>query len=158
MDTLEQEPPASPVSETLTTDTLFPHPEILAAEAVLRQYEQADCPLTHRFTKGMYIRRIFMPEGTLVASKVHKTQHPFAILHGRVSVRDRDTWVELGAGHIGITEPGTHRLLYIHEDTVWVTFHPNPTDETDLEKLEAMIIEPHETPRLDEGSLPLPPP
>lgn len=144
------------MNDLLQTPTaIAPHPDILGAEAVMRQYEQAECPVTHRFTNGMYIRRIFMPEGTLVASKVHKTQHPFAILHGRVSVRDRDQWTELQAGHMGITEPGTHRLLYVHEDTVWVTFHPNPDNITDLVELEELIIESHEIPVLCPGSPPL---
>jgi len=129
--------------------------QILAAEALMRQHDQVDCPLTHRFTNGMYIRQIFMPKGTLVASKIHKTQHPFVILRGRVSVRNRDQWEVFTAGHIGITEPGSHRLLYIYEDTVWVTFHPNPDNLTDVDELEKQIIEFHEPPQLP-CPLPLP--
>jgi hypothetical protein len=41
----------------------------------------------------------------------------------------------------GITKPGTRRVLLIVEDTIWTTFHP--TQETDLAKIEADIIEPH---------------
>lgn len=135
---------------------IAPNTEILAAEAVMLRHQQVECPVTHRFTNGMYIRQIFMPEGTLVASKVHKTQHPFVIMHGRVSVRNGKDVVELSAGHVGITEPGTHRLLYIHEDCVWITFHPNPDNITDLAKLEEMIIQPHTPLELPCPSPPLP--
>lgn len=134
---------------------IAPNNEILAAEAVMARHQQADCPVTHRFVPGMYIRQIFMPEGTLVASKIHKTEHPYTILQGRVSVRIGDKWEVLTAGHLGITKPGTHRLLYIYEDTVWVTFHPNPDNITDLNELEKMIIEPHTIPEMPcLGSLP----
>jgi hypothetical protein len=54
--------------------------------------------------------------------------------------------VMLTKGHVGITEPGTRRALKIYEDTVWTTFHP--TEETDLVKLEAELIEPHDIPAL----------
>lgn len=140
----------------MSTDlAIAPNESILAAEAVMARHEQADCPVTHRFLPGLYVRQIFMPEGTLVASKLHKTTHPFVILQGRVSVRNGDRWEVLGAGHIGVTTPGTHRLLYIYEDCVWVTFHPNPDNITDLAKLEEMIIEPHTIPELPcHGSLP----
>lgn len=134
--------------------TIAPNPEIVAAEAVMAQHEQVGCPVTHRFTNGMYVREIFMPEGTLVASKVHKTEHFFVIRKGRVSVRMGDNVVDLEAGHMGVTKPGTHRLLYIHEDTVWVTFHPNPDNLTSLKDLEEMIIEHHSIPELPcRGSL-----
>lgn len=104
--------------------------------------EQVECKLEHTFTKGLYTRKIFMPKGTAVVSKIHKTQHPYVILKGKVSVHAKGDRVRtLKAGHMGITEPGTERLLLIHEDTVWVTFHPNPTDEQDLEKLEEFIIQ-----------------
>ena len=102
---------------------------------------QVGCPLVHRFTPGLYIREIFMPKGTLVVSKIHKTEHPFVVSKGRVSVWTADAGVvHLQAPHCGITKPGTRRLLYMHEDVVWTTFHP--TQETDVEKIEAMIIQP----------------
>lgn len=113
------------------------------AEARMRMHEQAECPVTHFFTPGLYIRHIFMPAGTLVASKLHKTCHPYFVLRGRCTVRIGDRWEEIEAGHMGITHPGTHRLLYIYEDTVWVTIHANPDNLADLKVLEEMIIQPH---------------
>ena len=49
---------------------------------------------------------------------------------------------EIKAGYIGITMPGTRRILYIYEDTEWTTFHA--TDKATLEDVEADIIEPHD--------------
>lgn len=122
-------------------------PMIVAVESQLLNCEQAECPVVHRFVPNLYIREIFMPANTLVASKIHKTRHPFVVLEGSVSVYcNGQKTVILEAGHMGITEPGTHRLLFTHEDTRWVTFHPNPTNETDLKVLEESIIEFHDIP------------
>lgn len=109
------------------------------------QYEwgklpQLEMPLVHRFTPGLYIRQITMPAGSVVISRVHKTTHPFVISKGRCSVWSEEHGVqELSAPHCGITTPATRRILVIHEETVWTTFHP--TAETDLAKLEAELTE-----------------
>ncbi|HEY1107424.1 MAG TPA: hypothetical protein VGE76_02290, partial [Opitutaceae bacterium] len=81
----------------------------------------------------------------IVTSKIHKTEHPFVITQGRVSVySENDGAQHLRAPYTGITRPGTRRILVIHEDTVWTTFHP--TSHTDVARIEADIIEPHQIP------------
>lgn len=113
-------------------------------KAMLYNFDEIDMPLKHRFLDGIYIREIFMPKGSLILSKQHKTRHPYVITEGVVSV-----WVNGGeevllqAPFEGITEPGTRRILYVHEDCRWYTFHLNPDNE-DLEQIEERIIEKHE--------------
>lgn len=114
---------------------------------MLENFPIIDCPVTNRFTDGMYVREIFMPAGAFITSKIHKTQHQYFILKGKVIV-----WIDgieqiLEAPHIGITEPGTRRVLYILEDTIWATSHPNPDNET-LEQLEDRIIQKNDNPYL----------
>jgi hypothetical protein len=105
------------------------------------EFPPLDFPLTHRFTPGLYIREIFMPAGSLLTSKIHKTEHPFVISKGVVSVWTKETGAVLyRAPHTGITYPGTRRVLFVHEDTIWTTFHVG--DETTVEEFEARIIEP----------------
>jgi len=83
-----------------------------------------DLPLKHAFTPNMYIREIFMPAGTLLTSKIHNTEHPYVVLSGSVRVNIPGVGVKiLKAGHNGITEKGTRRVLFIEEDCRWVTFH-----------------------------------
>lgn len=122
--------------------------------ALLSNFEPLDCPLKHRFTPGMYIREIFMPKGAVVTSLIHKTTHPFFILQGKVSVySENDGEQLLEAPFVGVTRPGTRRVLYILEDCVWATCHPTdiqPKDDSEEAVLEAVnliggqIIEPHE--------------
>lgn len=127
----------------LTKDT---QGKIDQAVTELARLPQVECPLVHRFTPGLYSREIFMPAGSLIISKLHKTEHPYVISKGRVSVWTEESGVvQLQAPFCGITKPGTRRILFIHDDCVWTTFHP--TKETDLEKIEGELIEPREPAR-----------
>ena len=107
-------------------------------------------PVIHRFTPGMYIREIFMPAGSLLTSKIHNTEHPYVISKGKVSVwTGSEGVVTLESPHTGITKPGTRRVLFIHEDTTWVTFHVNPDDCEDVEAIGARILTPHTNPKIE---------
>lgn len=104
---------------------------------------QIECPITHFFTPGLYTRQCFVPKGSVIISKIHKTEHPFVISKGEISVWIEGTGVvKFTAPFTGITKPGTRRVLYAHEDTIWTTFHP--TDETDLAVIEDKLIEPRD--------------
>ena len=90
----------------------------------------------------MYIREIFMPAGSLVTSKIHKTEHPFTVSKGKVAVSiDGKDWEEFEAPYTGVTKPGTRRILYIIEDCIWTTYHVNQSDSQDLEEIEERLIE-----------------
>ncbi len=101
--------------------------------------------LTERGTPGLYSRELFMPKGMLCTSRVHKTCHQFVVSEGAVTVYNTvgDTQDLFLAGHHGITYPGTRRVLFIHEDCRWVTFHPTDRITQDflyLDKNEQQII------------------
>jgi hypothetical protein len=124
--------------------------------AMLSSFDVVDCPVKHMFTNGMYIREIFMPAGSLITSKIHKTEHPYTVSYGVVAVSvDGGDWDEITAPYTGITKPGTRRLLYVIEDCIWTTYHPlddMKSEFNDLEaeeqeeivnKIEEKILEPH---------------
>lgn len=109
--------------------------------------ETLDLPLSHKFTTNLYSREIFLPADALVTSKIHKTQHQFVLLQGKASVWTNDgDEVVISAPYVGVTEAGTRRVVYAHEDCRWITFHPTKT--TDLEALEKELIEPHYIPKM----------
>jgi hypothetical protein len=98
-------------------------------------------PLVHRFTDGLYTREISLPKGHLLTSRTHKVQHQFYLLSGAVFVWDNyGNQDYLKAPYIGITEKNTRRFVYVIEDCVWATTHPNPKNEV-LENLEVDIFE-----------------
>lgn len=106
----------------------------------LKTYPEADMPLTHIFTPGLYTRQIFMPGGSMVISRIHKFEHPFLVSKGRVTVWHSDgSHVMIQAPFLGVTKPGTQRVLYIHEDVIWTTFHV--TDLTDPDAIVQLVTQ-----------------
>jgi hypothetical protein len=114
---------------------------------MLDNFPIANCETIHRFTDGMYVRETTMPTGSLITSKIHKTQHTYFVMKGKAIV-----WIDgvehlIEAPFIGITEPNTRRVLYILDECSWATSHPNPDNEN-LEQIEDRIIEKHDNPYL----------
>ena len=117
-------------------------------EAALMDHPAVDCPVTHRFTPGLYIREIFIPAGTLITSAEHKTEHPFVITKGEIEViSENEGAVIYQAPFHGITKPGTRRMLRAITDVVWTTYHV--TQHTDLDRIAEEIIEPNSNPLLE---------
>ena len=96
-------------------------------------------PVVHTFTDGQYIREIFNPAGELIVTGIHKIQHPFFLLIGEMSILSKEGERRIKAPHYGITEVGTKRIIYAHTDCVFVTVHPNPSEERDISIIEKLI-------------------
>jgi hypothetical protein len=117
---------------------------------MIENLELVDFPLTHRFSDGVYVREISVPKGVLLTSKVLKTQHQFFLMKGALSMWNdggQETYME--APFIGFTEANTRRVVYVHEDCVFATVHPNPKNEP-LDKVEERIIDKYDNPLLTE--------
>ncbi len=95
-------------------------------------------PLKHDFSDGLYTREIFMPKGTVVVSFIHKQNHPFVFLSGEMSVlNDKGEINRIKAPMKVMTEIGTQRVAYMHEDCVWVCVYR--TDKETIEEAEKDI-------------------
>ena len=97
-----------------------------------------DALTKHHFAPGVYARELFIPKGTVLTGKIHKTEHLNIISQGKISVATEDGPKLIEAPHIMVSKPGTKRAGYAHEDTTWITIHV--TDETDLDKIEELVI------------------
>lgn len=139
----------------------------LLERRMLDQGAPVHAPVVHRFGPGWYVRTIEMPPGMILTSRVHRTEHPYAVLSGFASVLVvGEAPVLLAAGHLGVTRAGTRRALLIGtvgEDGQaipapgpcrWSTFHvlspeedaaraAGATTEDMVSMIEARIIEPH---------------
>lgn len=115
--------------------------KIAAIVGELKTHEQTECPVTHRFAPGVYLREIFMPADTVVIGKIHKTEHFNILIKGAcLIVHDDGRREELRAPMTFVSKAGVQKVLYILEDMIWQTVHV--TAEMDMEKLEAELIEP----------------
>ena len=95
-------------------------------------------PIKHTFAGGCYIREIFNPAGLLLVTKIHKKEHPFFLMKGKMSILTEDGIKTVEAPHHGITPPGTKRVIFTHEDCVFITVHA--TNKTTPEEVEEDVI------------------
>lgn len=103
--------------------------------------EQIELPVNHHFAKGefaVYGRELPLPKGSLIIGKIHKHECMSIITRGEVSILSIDGAMRVKAPFTFVSSPGAQRLIYAHEDTVWMTVHG--TKETNIEKLEADLV------------------
>jgi hypothetical protein len=99
---------------------------------------EANCPVTHRFTDGCYLREIFMPKGTVIIGKIHATEHFNIILKGDVTVLTVEGAERITAPHTFTSKAGVQKVVIMHEDCIWQTVHV--TDKTDLNDIEKEVV------------------
>jgi hypothetical protein len=141
------------VSKKPTIEEIAKASEVEQLEYQLSQMPDGFFPTEHLFLPGMYLRKIFMPAGSLLTSMKHKTRHSFVIMSGKLRVMDQEGVVEYEAPFIGVTEAGTKRVLYIHEDTTWITFHANPENISEPDEMVEYLTYPNENPLFDKDDL-----
>ena len=113
--------------------------EQLQAEMV--KMPQADLQTEHYFSEsGMYCRKVFRPAGTLIVGKVHKHHHLFLCAMGEIIAWTENGMKRLQAGDVVESKPGTKRVTLAVTDAIGVTVHR--TDKTDLDEIEAELVEP----------------
>ena len=112
---------------------ILDHPESISGDA----FEKMN-PTKNTFTDGQYIREIFMPAGQVITTKIHKKLHPFFVMSGKLSIVSEDGVIEIEAPYHGITKPGTKRIIYTHEDSVFITVHA--TDKTTVEEVTKDVV------------------
>jgi len=95
-------------------------------------------PLKQSLVNGLYIREIFNPAGELIVTKIHKVKHIFFLLKGKMTIMQEDGQSIIEAPHYGVTKAGTKRVIYTHEDSIFVTVHP--TNKKTVEEAEKEIV------------------
>lgn len=143
---------ALPITAESALDNLPLNPSLETIQAFEQQLMQMPNQMQpenyHHFSDGVYLRELVMPAGTLLVGKLHKTRHFLVITRGRIHCKTEAGMVDLVAGDIIETQPGTKRVLLAYEDSVMVTVHV--TNKTDLAEIEKDVIEP-ETPAIEQG-------
>ena len=124
--------------------------ERLQAEMV--KMPQAELKTEHYFSEsGMYCRKVFRPAGTLIVGKVHKHHHLFLCAMGEIIAWTENGMKRLQAGDVIESKPGTKRVTLAVTDAIGVTVHR--TDKTDLDEIEAELVEPDNTALFDSRNL-----
>ena len=116
-------------------------------QAEMATMPQAELVTEHQFSPGMYMRKVFRPAGTLIVGKVHKEPHFFLCAKGEIIAWTESGMKRLQAGDVVESKPGTKRVTLAVTDAIGITIHR--TDKTDLNEIEAELIEPDTTALFD---------
>ena len=100
---------------------------------------QAELETEHYFSGGMYVRKVFRKAGTLIVGKVHKADHIFMCAQGEIAAWSETGMRVLKPGDVIESKAGTKRVTLALTDAIGVTIHK--TDNTDLDAIEAELIE-----------------
>jgi len=121
--------------------------QIESLQAQMVTMPQAELVTEHQFSPGMYMRKLFRPAGTLIVGKVHKEPHFFLCAKGEIIAWTESGMKRLQAGDVIESKPGTKRVTLAVTDAIGITIHR--TDKTDLDEIEAELIEPDTTALFD---------
>ena len=102
-------------------------------------FPQVGIETHHYFADGMYCRVVHHRAGVLIVGRVHKKEHFYMLVKGRIRVTTDDGVKELVAPAILVCSPGTKRAVLSLEDSITVTVHR--TDKTDMAEIEDELVE-----------------
>ena len=112
-------------------------------EGAMLKMPQVECAVINRFGPGIYIRELHIPAGTTLIGHAHKTPHSFMVLSGRLQMfNDDGSSYEIVAPAFLVADTG-RKVAFAQEDTIVQNIHA--TDETDIQKLEELLIEKSQT-------------
>ena len=121
--------------------------QIEALESEMKKMPQAEMVTENYFSDGMYCRKLIRPAGTLIVGKVHKKDHFFMCVKGEIIAWSEKGMIKLNAGDIIQSKSGTKRVTLALTDAIGLTVHR--TDKTDLNEMEAELIEEDDTALFD---------
>ena len=113
--------------------------QILALQAAILDLPQVpELKTEHYVYNGMYCRKVHIPAGVAVVSKVHKTEHFFIGCAGSLHVSGQGDSYILSPGDVVKSEIGTKRAVFALDDVICMTLHR--TDKTDIDDIFEEIV------------------
>ena len=97
-------------------------------------------PLKHTFADGIYIRQMDMKSDSMVVGAIHNHLHVWFLLTGHLAVATEDSIEEFLAPCYVLATPGSKRVIYATEDSIFINIHKNPDNIKDINKLESEIV------------------
>ena len=97
-------------------------------------------PLKHTFADGVYVRQMDMKADSLVVGAIHNHLHVWFLLTGHLAVATEDSIEEFLAPCYVLATPGSKRVIYATEDSIFINIHKNPSNIENIDELESEIV------------------
>lgn len=124
--------------------------KIIAAEDLIREkvadgtYAEPEILIEDYYADRVYGRVMkVMDPGTMITGEAHKTEHIFVLMKGTLQVSMDDGSVEtIIAPHIMVVPGGKKKIGYCIDEVWCASFHPDPRNSRDVEKIKKRILYP----------------
>lgn len=117
--------------------------QIMLLEDAMRTLPQIDFTAytKHHFAPGVYVRELFMPEGTMAVGKIHRFEAMNILVSGTVRITTDDGIQDLTGPQIFNSRPGTKKAALALTDVILLNVHH--THLTDVDAIEQEVIAPN---------------
>ena len=95
-------------------------PQLKQQQCVLEIVDHKVLGLKHSFADQVYIRQMEMEQGRLVVGAIHNHLHVWFLMSGHITVATENESNEYIAPCHVLATPGTKRVIYANEDSVFV--------------------------------------
>ena len=99
-----------------------------------------DVAIKHSFADQVYIRQMNLKKDYVIVGAIHNHLHAWFLLSGKVIINNNGEKIEHIAPCYTVSEPGSKRLIYAVEDSVFVNVHKNPSNTQNIKELENEIV------------------
>ena len=104
--------------------------------------DQIDIPLEQFFCEGVYLRKVWLPAGSMATGHIHKRGCLTILLLGEIEVVTEDGYQLKVAPDIWESPPGVKRAVRALSDTIWATVHAYDGEERDGDAMADLLTVP----------------
>lgn len=97
-------------------------------------------PLKHTFADSLYLRQMSMQKNSFLVGAIHKHLHVWFLLTGHITVVTEESTEEYFAPCYTVSTPGSKRVIFANEDSIFVNIHKNPDNTEDIDVLDKQIV------------------
>lgn len=105
---------------------------------VLEKLTPVNIDILHHFSSGVYAKQLHVPAGHSVVQHKHSFDHMSILASGTVIVQTDEGQKEYTAPACIDIKKNKNHAIHAIEDSVWFCIHA--TDETDVEKVDEVLI------------------
>jgi quercetin dioxygenase-like cupin family protein len=102
--------------------------------------EIPEIPIKHEFADQIYLRQMTMEQDQIVIGAIHNHSHVWFLMKGKITVNDNGEVIDHVAPCYMVSEPGSKRIIYAHEHSIFVNIHKNPSNTRNIKELEKELV------------------
>ena len=97
-------------------------------------------PLKHSFADQIYVRQMSMKQNSFLVGAIHKHLHVGFLLTGHITVVTENSTEEYIAPCYTVSKPGSKRIIFANEESIFVNIHKNPSNTENIDELDKQIV------------------